>query len=83
VVLILFDLDLKIYLNGLENKCKKNKKRKTYLLPAAWRPALAGLSLLSLALMGRRSRAACPLLPVPAWAGLGAAAAARPSLQCR
>jgi hypothetical protein len=28
VVLILFDLDLKIYLNGLENKCKKN-------LPAA------------------------------------------------
>jgi hypothetical protein len=30
VVLILFDLDLKIYLNGLENKCKKRKS-----LPAA------------------------------------------------
>jgi hypothetical protein len=25
VVLFLFDLDLKIYLNGLENKCKKGK----------------------------------------------------------
>jgi hypothetical protein len=30
VILILFVLDLKIYLNGLENKCKKGKS-----LPAA------------------------------------------------
>jgi hypothetical protein len=27
VVLILFDLDLKIYLNGLENKCKRKEKK--------------------------------------------------------
>jgi hypothetical protein len=33
VALILFVLDLKIYLNGLENKCKKREKRKS--LPAA------------------------------------------------
>jgi hypothetical protein len=45
MVLILFDLDLKIYLNGLENKCKK----RAYLLPGGLRPARARLLLPSLA----------------------------------
>jgi hypothetical protein len=35
VVLILFVLDLKIYLNDLENKCKKRKRGRAYLLLVA------------------------------------------------
>jgi hypothetical protein len=57
VVLISFDLDLKIYLNGFENKYKK--RRKAYLLPAAWKPAQAGLPFPP-SLMGRRTRARFP-----------------------
>jgi hypothetical protein len=45
VVLILFDLDLKIYFNGLENKCKRKEKKKknlpaaSSLSPCSCRPA--------------------------------------------
>jgi hypothetical protein len=65
VVLILFDLDLKIYLNGLENKCKRKekKRRKTYLLPAAWRPALVSLLLPFLAVGPSRTEPVFPALP--------------------
>jgi hypothetical protein len=39
VVLILFVLDLKIYLNDLENKCKKRKRKRgrAYMLLVAWK----------------------------------------------
>jgi hypothetical protein len=47
VVLISFDLDLKIYLKGLKTN-KRKKEETTYLLwPAAWRPARAGLPFFS------------------------------------
>jgi hypothetical protein len=69
--MILFDLDLKIYLNGLENKCKRKEKKEEkltccqqlggLLLSACSSPSLllgqAGPSLFS------------PLFPTPAWAG--------------
>jgi hypothetical protein len=48
VVLILFDLDLKIYLNGLENKCKKKRTSLPVQL-AVWKPTRTGLLLPSLA----------------------------------
>jgi hypothetical protein len=42
VVLILIDLDLKICLNGLQNKfkCEKKKEKKKTYLCRGWRPAL-------------------------------------------
>jgi hypothetical protein len=70
MVLILFDLDLKIYLNGLENKCKKKSllaARRLEARPSSPAPSFPRC-------WAARAESDFLFFLAPTWAGPGTAA---------